>query len=69
MMSNKDLPPFLRLFIPAIKTVEQFQMIQSDEMWLNQQVRLSKKCYELLSKKLLFLAKQSERLDEVQTAF
>ena len=55
----------LRVLIPAIKTVEDFKEIQKDKAWLAQSVRLSKKCYELLSKKLLFLAKQSERLDEV----
>ena len=43
--------------------------MRDDPEWLAQKVRLSKKCYEVLSERLVFLAKQSERLEEIKNSF
>ena len=67
--SNRELPPLVRLLFPAIKTWDQFASVRDDPEWLAQKGRLSKKCYEVLSERLVFLAKQSERLEEVKTSF
>ena len=67
--SNRELPPMLRLLIPAVRTMEEYRDIQTDPKWLQQQVKLNKKCYELLYNKIVYQAKQSERLDAVQSAF
>ena len=65
LFSNKEIPGFLRLLIPAIKTVEHYRELLHDPKWINQEVHLTKESYQLLTKKIVFLAKQSERLDEV----
>ena len=47
----------LRLIIPAVRTMEEYRDIQTDPKWLQQQVKLNKKCYELLYNKIVYLAK------------
>lgn len=67
LLSNRELPPFLRILIPAVTTVDLFKRLQLDKEWMAQTVQLSKDCYHTLAKQIVHLAKQSERLEEVQT--
>ena len=69
LFSDSDIPPFLRILVPAIKKLEQFRELQQNPEWLEQQVALSRQCYNVLSNRIIYLAKQSERLQEVQTDF
>lgn len=69
LFSNKDLPPLLRILIPKVESMAQYRQLQNDENWLHQKVYVNKQCYKDLSKRIMFLAKQSIRLDEVQTDF
>ena len=52
LFSNRELPPFLRLLIPNIKTLAEYEKMQKDTEWLNQEVRLSKACYNELNARI-----------------
>ena len=67
--TRKDLPPVVRLLFPGIRTWDRYNKVKDDPEWLAQKVKVSKKCYEVLSERLIFLAKQNERLEEVKSAF